>query len=287
MISPTNSISSPASETQATQHLSLETSLIGRLAISRLNKEETIRMLLGHVREVRRERTPGAAMQVFGVNAQVATLVRTNPRFAKAVASATVKYPDGISVVIASHLLGRPLISRIPGGEMMESLCRLGAKEGLSAYFLGGLPGAAERTAEILKTRYPGLKIAGARCPPYNFETDPEESAQVIKSIQESAPDMLFVGLGVPKQEIWIAENSAILPIGLAFPVGAALDTTAGLRKRAPVWARRTGTEWLYRLAMEPRRLWRRYLIGNPAFAVMILRQWIRERTRRRSTPGA
>jgi len=97
---------------------------------------------------------------------------------------------------------------------------------------------------------------------------------------------MLFVGLGVPKQELWIADNSAVLPVGLAFPVGAAFDTTAGLRKRAPMWARRTGTEWLYRLFMEPRRLWRRYLIGNTAFAMMVLTQWVRERSQRPLAPS-
>lgn len=292
MISPTNSAASlrgldpPSRDTHVLDQELRETSLIGRLAINRLGMEEAAQLSLRHVRAVRSERSVGGAIHIFGVNAQVATLVQEDQRFAEAVASATVMYPDGISVVIAARLLGRPLKSRIPGGELMELLCQEGAKEGFSAYFLGGLPGAAEKTAEVLQARYPGLKIAGAQCPPFNFETDPEESAQVIKSIQATSPDMLFVGLGVPKQELWIADNSAVLPVGLAFPVGAAFDTTAGLRKRAPMWARRTGTEWLYRLVMEPRRLWRRYLIGNTAFAMMILTQWMRERSQRPFDPG-
>jgi N-acetylglucosaminyldiphosphoundecaprenol N-acetyl-beta-D-mannosaminyltransferase len=268
------------------KHGWLETSLVGTLPINQLRMDEAAEALLSHVRQVRRDHSIGRAIHIFGVNAQVATLVRDNDAFAAAISSADVLYADGISVVLASQLLGRPLRGRIPGGELMELLCKQGAKEGLSVYFLGGLPDAAEKTAEILKARYPGLKIAGACCPPFNFETNPEESASVVRSIQEAAPDMLFVGLGVPKQEIWIAENSAVLPVGLAFPVGAAFDTTAGFRKRAPVWARRTGSEWLYRLAMEPRRLWRRYLVGNTAFAIMILTQWIRERGQRPLAAG-
>jgi N-acetylglucosaminyldiphosphoundecaprenol N-acetyl-beta-D-mannosaminyltransferase len=263
-----------------------DTSLIGSLELNRLTMEEAVVPLLRHVRKVRREGAVGKAMHIFGVNAQVATLVQENKQFAAAMSTAGMMYPDGISLVLAGHLLGRPLKGRIPGGELMELLCKEGAKEGMSVYFLGGLPGAAEKTAQILEGRYPGLKIAGALCPPFNFEKDPAELAAVVKSIQDSAPDMLFVGLGVPKQEFWIANNSPVLPIGLAFPVGAAFDTTAGLRKRAPRWAQRTGTEWLYRLVMEPKRLWRRYLIGNTAFAMMVLTQWVRERGQRPLAAG-
>lgn len=292
MISPTDHLASarnlegtpPGSRAPRVEWL--ETSLVGTLRINHLQVDEAAEVLLSHVRQVRREGSIGRAMHIFGVNAQVATLAREDPRFAAAISTADFMYADGISVVLASQLLGRPLKGRIPGGELMERLCKEGAKEGLSAYFLGGLPHAAERTAEILQARYPGLQIAGACCPPLNFETRPEEVAMVLKSIQDAAPDMLFVGLGVPKQEKWIADNSPFLPVGLAFPVGAAFDTTAGLRKRAPIWAQRTGMEWLYRLVMEPKRLWRRYLIGNTVFAMMIVSQWIKERGKRPFAAG-
>lgn len=282
MISPTNDAAHvPASAGSPAPLDSTETSLIGTLAIKRLGMDEAAEALLRNVRQVRLEKSVGKAWSVIGVNAQIATLVRHDRRFAEVAATTDLLYPDGISVVLAARLLGRPLKERIPGGELMELLCKEGAKEGLSVYFLGGLPGAAEKAAEVLRERYPGLKIAGTCCPPLNFEKDPKESALIVKSIQDSSPNMLFVALGVPRQEIWIADNRAALPVGLAFPVGAAFDTTAGLRKRAPMWARRTGTEWLYRLVMEPRRLWRRYLIGNTAFAMMVLTQWMRERTQR------
>ena len=254
------------------------TSLVGSLPINRLRMPEVVEAVLGHVRQGRNDRSAGRPMHLFGVNAQVVVLAREDERFAQAILSAHLLYPDGLSIVMASRLLGRPLIEQIPGGELMELLCREGAKEGLSAYFLGGLPGAAEKAAQTLGARYPGLVIAGHCCPQLGFERNLEESAQLLKSIQDAAPDMLFVGLGVPKQERWIFDNSSVLPIGVAVPVGAALDTVAGYRKSAPVWARRSGLEWFYRLVLEPKRLWRRYLIGHPKFVLMVIVQWMRER---------
>jgi len=255
-----------------------DTSLVGKLPISRVRMPEAVEAVLRHVRQVRDHRSIGRTIHLFGVNAQVAVLAGEDERFAQAMLSAHLLYPDGISIVMASRFLGRPLIERIPGSELMELLCHEAAKEGLSAYFVGGLPFAAEKSALTLKDRYPGLVIAGHSCPPLGFETDQEESAKLLKSIQDAAPDMLFVGLGAPKQERWIFSNSAVLPIGVAVPVGAALDTISGYRKRAPVWARRAGLEWLYRLVREPRRLWRRYLIGNTRFVLMVIMQWMQER---------
>ena len=257
-----------------------DTALVGRLPINRIRMPEAVQAILRHVRQVREDRSVGRTAHLFGVNAQVAVLASEDERFAQAMLSAHLLYPDGISIVIASRFLGRALIERIPGSELMELLCREAAKEGLSAYCLGGLPFAAEKTAAILKDRYPGLVIAGHCCPPVGFEMDQEESAKVLKSIQDAAPDLLFVGLGAPKQEHWIFDNSAVLPVGVAFPVGAALDTISGYRERAPVWARRTGLEWFYRLVREPRRLWRRYLIGNTRFVWMVIMQWMQERRR-------
>jgi N-acetylglucosaminyldiphosphoundecaprenol N-acetyl-beta-D-mannosaminyltransferase len=260
-----------------------ETCLVGKLPISRVRMPEAVDAVIRHVRQVKEERSIGRTIHLFGVNAQVAVLAREDERFAQAMLSSHLLYPDGISIVMASRFLGRPLIERIPGSELMELLCYEGAKEGLSAYFLGGLPLAAEKTALTLKERYPGLVIAGHCCPRLGFETDREESAQLLKTIQDAAPDMLFVGLGAPKQEHWIFNNSAVLPLGVAVPVGAALDTISGYRKRAPVWARRAGLEWFYRLVREPRRLWRRYLIGNTRFVLMVFTQWMQERKQKTS----
>jgi N-acetylglucosaminyldiphosphoundecaprenol N-acetyl-beta-D-mannosaminyltransferase len=182
-----------------------------------------------------------------------------------------ILYADGASIVLASWLLGSPIAERVPGGELIEAICKEAAKEGRSVYLLGGLPGAALKASQLLSARYPGLRIAGTNCPEFGFENRPEDSQQVVNAILEAKPDILVVCLGVPKQEIWAAENSASLGVSLIFPGGAVFDTLAGLRKRAPVWARSTGTEWLYRLVMEPKRLWRRYLLGNPRFLWLVI----------------
>jgi N-acetylglucosaminyldiphosphoundecaprenol N-acetyl-beta-D-mannosaminyltransferase len=240
------------------------------LPINRLRTAQIVELAMRHLRKGRLNR---GTLSVLGVNAQIANLASRSRRFADAMLTGDILYADGISIILASRLLGCPLPERVPGGELMELLCKEGAKEGFSAFLLGGLPGAAEAAGQILAERYPGLHIAGACCPPLGFEKDAMESARIRDSIRAARPDFLFVCFGAPKQEIWVAENCSSLPVGLALPVGAAFDTLAGLRKRAPLWARRTGTEWLYRLVKEPRRLWKRYLLGNPQFVWMTLMQ--------------
>jgi N-acetylglucosaminyldiphosphoundecaprenol N-acetyl-beta-D-mannosaminyltransferase len=146
-------------------------------------------------------------------------------------------------------------------------------------FFLGGLPGAAIMAAHNLRRRYPGLQVCGTYCPPVGFENDPGEMANILDTINLCAPDLLCVAFGAPKQEIWMQENRGKLRVGAILPVGAAFDTQSGLRRRAPQFFQRLGLEWLFRLAMEPRRLARRYLIGNAQFAVLVLRQWLRQKT--------
>jgi N-acetylglucosaminyldiphosphoundecaprenol N-acetyl-beta-D-mannosaminyltransferase len=222
-----------------------------------------------------KDRSARSPILIMGPNAQLVTLAATNPRFAKALQAADLSVPDGISVVLASRVLGKPIPERVPGGELMERLCAESAEYGLSVFFLGGLPGGATGTALKLARRYPGLKIAGTYCPPFGFENDVAESAKIRELVSEAAPDLLCVAFGAPKQEIWMYDNYRSLPIGAAIAVGAALDTQAGLRKRAPRWTQKLGVEWLYRLAREPRRLWRRYLFGNTRFILLVLRQWM------------
>jgi N-acetylglucosaminyldiphosphoundecaprenol N-acetyl-beta-D-mannosaminyltransferase len=212
---------------------------------------------------------------IMGPNAQLVTLAASSPRFAEALQAADLSVPDGISVVLASRLLGKRIPERVTGGNLMERLCAESARYGLSVFFLGGLPGAATGAALNLKRRYSGLKVAGCYCPPHGFENDAVESAHIRQLVADSKPDLLCVAFGAPKQEIWMYENCPTLPIGAAIAVGAALDTQAGLKKRAPRWTHEIGIEWLYRFALEPRRLWRRYLFGNSRFLLLVARQWM------------
>jgi N-acetylglucosaminyldiphosphoundecaprenol N-acetyl-beta-D-mannosaminyltransferase len=243
--------------------------VIDRVPVDRMAMDYAVAWVV-HALRYRLIRSP---LLIMGPNAQLVTLAATNARFAEALQAADLLVPDGISIVLASRLLGEPVLERVTGGDLMERLCAEAAKLGLSVFFLGGIPGAADGAALNLKGRYPRLKIAGAYCPPRGFEDDVMESAHIRQLITDAAPDLLCVAFGAPKQEIWMHNNCATLPIGAAIAVGAALDTQAGLRRRAPRWTHKIGFEWLYRLAREPRRLWRRYLFGNTRFLLLVARQ--------------
>ena len=212
---------------------------------------------------------------IVGPNAHLVTLAAKNKRFAQALQAADLSVADGISVVLASRLLGNPIPERVTGGDLMDRLCAESARPGFSVFLLGGLPEAATSAAVNLRERYPALRICGTYCPALGFENDPVESMHIRELIADAAPDLLCVAFGAPKQEIWMYDNCPVLPIGAAIAVGAAFDTLAGLRKRAPVWIRKAGMEWFYRLWHEPRRLWRRYLFGNTRFLLLVLRQWL------------
>jgi len=250
---------------------------IATIPVDRLSFEEAVTCVMKRLTESRQ----GPPLRIVGANAQVVTMAEKNAIFAEAMTSADLCFPDGISVVLASRILKRAIPERVPMGELMERLCAESAKHGLSVFFLGGLPCAAEKAGDVLKHRYPGLRLAGTHCPPYMFEEDAAEMARVQQMIADTAPDLLFVALGAPRQEIWIWQYCETMPIGAVMPVGAGFDTIAGLRKRAPAWARKSGTEWLYRLLMEPRRLWRRYLIGNSQFIYLVYKAWLRQKMTR------
>jgi N-acetylglucosaminyldiphosphoundecaprenol N-acetyl-beta-D-mannosaminyltransferase len=217
-------------------------------------------------------------LTIVGPNAHLVNLAERDDRFAEAMQAADLAVPDGISVVMASRLLRVPIPERVTGGDLMERMCAEAARFGFSIFFLGGLPGAAIMAAHNLRLRYPGLKICGTYCPRPGFENNSEETEHIRRMINLYEPDLLYVAFGAPKQEIWMQENRGKLRVGAILPVGAAFDTQSGLRRRAPVLFQRPGLEWLFRLAMEPRRLWRRYLVGNPQFAALVLRQWAREK---------
>ena len=247
--------------------------MIGRVPIDRMSMDEAVAWVVQRLRN-RKSMSP---LLIMGPNAQLVTLAEANPRLGRALRSAHLNVPDGVSVVIASRLLGSPIPERVTGGELMERLCAESARLGFSVFFLGGLPGAATGAAIQLERRYPGFRVTYCCCPPLGFEKMPLECSAIRRAITEAAPDLLCVAFGAPRQEIWMHENCPTLPIGAAISVGAAFDTCAGLRKRAPRWTHRVGLEWLYRLVREPRRLWRRYLLGNPQFIVLVMRQKIRQ----------
>lgn len=247
--------------------------LLAGVPVDRMTMRQSLAWIENHLRD-----RSGQPLLVMGPNAHIVTTAQRSPQFLSALAAADLAVPDGISVVLAGLLLGQPIPERVTGGDLMEQLCILAARQNLSVFFLGGLPGAAEAAAAALQHRNPGLRVTCC-CPPHRFEEDPAALATVLDTIHAAAPDILCVAIGVPRQEIWMHRHGPSLPIRLAISVGAALDTQAGLRRRAPAWTHSLGLEWAYRLAREPRRLWRRYLIGNTRFVLLVLSVW-RQRAR-------
>jgi N-acetylglucosaminyldiphosphoundecaprenol N-acetyl-beta-D-mannosaminyltransferase len=201
-----------------------------------------------------------------------------DPELREAVLGADFTVPDGQPLVWALNLLGHDLADRVYGPDLMEKACARAARTGRRMYLYGGRSqGALVQLTRNLRLRHPGLQIVGGHVPPFRPLTREEEAA-VAADIQRSGAEVVWVGIGVPKQEKWMARMAPRLRSHVLIGVGAAFDFHGGLIPQAPVRMQRLGLEWLFRLAQEPRRLWRRYLRYNPRFIVGFARQWARER---------
>ena len=211
-----------------------------------------------------------ATRHVVTANAQFYVMAERMHRFRKCLERAEYVCADGFSIQLACKWLAKTPVARCPGVDLVQDLCREGAGYGLRVYLLGGLPGAADTSASILSDSYPGLTIAGTDCPPLNFEKDPEMLQQTLARLADAQPQVVLVGLGAPKQEFFIDEHIRPLGIPVAIGVGGTFEMISGRVPRAPEWIRHIGMEWGYRLFREPKRLWRRYLIGNLAFLFIV-----------------
>lgn len=184
--------------------------------------------------------------------------------------NATVVVADGMPLVWACRLQGTPLPERVAGSDLIHSITAASAARGFRVFLLGGDPGTADAAAAQLTGRHAGLQIAGTCCPPLGFERDPAQMAALEQSLTQSQPDIVFVALGSPKQEILIDRLRSILPKAWWIGVGISFSFVTGDVRRAPVWVRRLGMEWSHRLLQEPRRLWTRYLWYGPPFLVRL-----------------
>jgi N-acetylglucosaminyldiphosphoundecaprenol N-acetyl-beta-D-mannosaminyltransferase len=209
-----------------------------------------------------------------------------DPELRSALLASSVNVPDGQPLVWALAALGHPLEDRVYGPELMARSCARSAETGQRLYLYGGRnQGALVQLALNLRQRYPGVKIVGGYSPPHRPLTDSERDA-VITEINGSRPDVVWVGIGVPKQEKWMAEMRPHLDAPVLVGVGAAFDFHAGLVPQAPRWMQELGLEWAFRLAQEPRRLWRRYTRYNPRFVRDFGRQLIAHRRRQQRALG-
>lgn len=223
----------------------------------------------------------GRPSLVVTPNVQHVNLHRKNADFRAAYAAASLVLSDSVPLVWLSVLLGRPLKDRVAGSDILPAFCLPAAARGYRLFLLGSRPGVASRAAANLEREYPGLRIAGVFSPPEGFENDKRLCERIFDTVRAARPDILFVGLGSPKGEIWTWRNLESLGVPAAVCVGAAFDFAAGRLRRAPRWLQRIGLEWFFRLMQEPKRMWRRYIIGNAEFLILIVRWVIEGRFRR------
>ncbi|MBK9078849.1 MAG: WecB/TagA/CpsF family glycosyltransferase [Hyphomicrobium sp.] len=197
------------------------------------------------------------------LNAHCVNVMYSEPHYRAAVQSSSCVFADGAGISIAARSTGTKLKDNVNGTDLFPIVCELAAKSGTSIFLLGGRPGLTAKTAMRMMASYPGLSIAGSH---HGYFTTAEEERQVIQNINKTKPGILLVGLGVPTQELWINRNRARLDVPVVAGVGGLFDYYSGRIPRAPRALRAAGLEWLWRLTMEPRRLAKRYLVGNIAF---------------------
>ena len=223
----------------------------------------------------------GKPKYVVTPNAQVVGLLAKDEYLRRIYSEAVFVLPDGVSMLLAARLLGEKIPERVPGVDMFQALCRRAAGNQMRVFLLGGRPGSAEAAAAKLRAKNPDLIISGTCCPPMGFENDESQLREIRDRITAARPHLLFVAFGTPKQEYWMYENLPHLDVPMSMAVGGSFEMVGEIVPRAPRWLQAIGVEWLYRLLREPRRLWKRYLIGNIQFANIVLRQRLDLQTRR------
>jgi N-acetylglucosaminyldiphosphoundecaprenol N-acetyl-beta-D-mannosaminyltransferase len=243
------------------------------VSVTPLNPATTAALIARHVTEGRR---------VYVCHANVHSVMETRrdasllPVFNEA-----LTVPDGMPLVWVGRLRGRRGVGRVYGPDLTLLLCEWAAREGRACYFYGGAPGVAEELAKRLAALFPSLRVVGTESPPFR-PLSPEEDEETVARLNASGADIVFLGLGCPKQERWMADHRSRLTAPALVGIGAAFDFLTGRLRQAPRWMMRVGLEWLFRLSQEPRRLWRRYLVFNTLFIVHLLLEALTPRRKAR-----
>lgn len=217
---------------------------------------------------------------VVTLNVDILLLALESAPLLEACRAARWVVADGMPLVWASRLLARPLPERVNGADLALRLMERAARAGYRVFFLGGDPGIPALAARRLQQRLPGLKVVGTLSPLFGFDSRAAEVERTVRAVRAAAPDVVLVGLGAPKQELWLRQHlsEAGVPVGIA--VGGTFNFWSGRIRRAPVVFQRAGLEWLWRLAQEPRRLWKRYLVRDleffPLLGAALWRRWVR-----------
>ncbi len=225
--------------------------------------------------EIAKRITAGSREYLANVNINAINLAQHDPVFRQILNQSPVVYCDGEGVRLGAWLLGVTLPPRIVLTYWIWELCAFAAEMSYSIFLLGGSQGAAEEAAAVMGKRFPGMRIVGTHHG--YFDKVGEESDRVVEMIAAARPNILFVCFGMPLQEHWTRRNLQRLAANVILFGGSTIEYAAGRKKLAPSWMSRHGLEWFFRLLQEPRRLWRRYLIGNPLFILRVMMQLLRE----------
>lgn len=234
------------------------------VSISAVNVPRTIEIVESWIRAGQRD-------YVILTGAHGVVEMQNDPELRDINNRAGLSTPDGMPIVWWGRAKGFPEIEKVYAPDIMTAMFERSVEHGYRHYFCGGAEGVAETLAEKLAARYPGLAIAGTHCPPFRPLEEAEEE-ELARKINDTKPDVVWVGLGCPKQERWIARNRPRLDAAVLIGVGAGFDFLAGTARHAPGWVQQSGFEWLYRLLCEPRRLWPRYSRVVPRFLYLSLR---------------
>lgn len=216
--------------------------------------------ILDHVDECISRKTP---CQIVGVNVDQALRVIEDEYSHKIFDDAEIVFTDGKPIIWMAKWLKRPIVEKVSGPDLMLMLCERAAKKGHKIFILGCAEGVAAKAAENLEKMYPGLQCVGTYSPPFGFEKDAAEMNKIVSMLKESNADQLFVGMGSPKQDIFIYENMNKYQIPVSYSMGAAIDFIGGSVKRAPKWMSDVGLEWFHRMMQNPKRLVKRYLVDD------------------------
>jgi N-acetylglucosaminyldiphosphoundecaprenol N-acetyl-beta-D-mannosaminyltransferase len=245
------------------------TDLFG-MKIARITMREAVDQLLDWCREPRGR----SCRYVVTPNVDHAVMFHHREDLRDAYADAALVLADGAPIVAASRLLGKALPERVAGSDLVPKLFDSVKSLPLRVFLLGAAEGVAEIAAQRIHKDWPEVRVVGTYSPPLGFEKDAAENARVLGAISAAAPDLLVVGFGAPKQELWIHRHQREIHTKVALCAGATIDFLAGHRRRSPVWMRRTGLEWLHRVVAEPRRLATRYARDAWEFPQLLWREW-------------
>jgi len=236
--------------------------------VDNLSMEETLQTIEGFI-------ASGLPHQHVVVNVDKLVKAQKDPELRQIINDCALINADGMPVVWASRLLGKPLKERVAGVDLFESLMARSAQKGWRVYLLGAKEEIVSRVREIYTQKYPNLVFAGHR----NGYWKPEQEPGIVNEIAQARADLLFVAISSPKKEQFLGAYQAQMKIPFAMGVGGTFDVAAGKVKRAPVWMQKSGLEWFYRFLQEPRRMFRRYFIEDMAFVGLLVKEWRKSRS--------